>query len=1196
MAKTKSNEWNFTSNVATEMSRLLALPDFAGSDLGRAEAERTLTGEAKRPDLVFFDRNDTEKAIVTGELKAPWTKEGKTPFDTDLVEGAHAKAVKVGARFFITWNIRRAVIWKTDDDGVALLDRAVYDKELLGGPLKSGEDLTTTSFKQTFEKAMLTLLADLAAIVAGKLGISYLPLDRLFVARLEAMLDHVNENLVWALLAEMGKKKAFTTKLEQWMRAQSWIVSDQTREENAERAVRFSSYVLVNRMCFYNALRRTYPKMPQLRVSNANRTGDQLRKRLTELFDVARSATGNYQTVFDQTDADLIPFLADECVPEWRKIIESLDKYDFAHIDREVIGTMYEQLIRPEERHRFGQHYTQPAVVDLINSFSIQASDDTILDPACGGGTFLVRAYSRKRFLDGTYTHSELLRGLYGCDILSYACHLSVINLAVRDLVNEDNFPQIHLGDYMEVEPGKPFCVHPIGMAAGGLQIREKVITLPARSVDAIVGNPPYINAKLIPGDKKRRYLEMFREEFPQFGWEPGSDILIWFWVHSLKFLRPGGRLALITQAAWIDVEYGFPLQNWIFNNFRIVAVMESEREPWFTDARVATVVIVLEQESDSQKRDNSTIRFLQFRRPLRDLMPGLTDAELHVASDGLRDRILMQMTPVSNSDYRIRIVRQDDLRREGEDDEGVYVGGKWGRHLRALDCVYDLQRKNEEDFCELTALAEIDRGSTTNCDDFFIVRDVSAVELGRLSAATAFKNTYGVERRDVEQGRLRIVQRDDNRRFALASGNLRPIIKTARDVFERVTSQMESDQFAVIITNDRSQLTKLEAKYVKGGEDEDWHTRPSFSGRDDWYKLRDIDPAEIYFVKTIQYAPQLLWNNSGILPNQRLYRVRPRQGVDAELLAAALSSTWFAAERFAGAKALGREAANDIEVFTARKMLVVDVRKFSSAEATSLRSAFRRLRLRPVGPILEGALVDAGLASAQAYVDTTPLSPNVFPAELLDPDRREIDRVIAKCLGIATARLDTFLCELYLELTGYQRKSRLLELQAQVNRRGAVSSSAVTPLTLGDEILGELIEEGFGLRNVPDDFYPDNGKRETIKIPVAGRAVAAEDGLFSSGKYKIAFGRLEGLGFEWASKRDLVLLLAQHGVRGDVKVPTTEAGCAQTLTDLRAYLDDLRQRVEQKSTRVSDDEVFRVKVVEAAVRAAIKRHMDQLA
>jgi hypothetical protein len=393
MATTKSNEWNFTSNVAQEATRLLALPEFAGSELGRAEAERTLKDSAKRPDLLFFDRADRERILVTGELKAPWTKEGATPFDTDLVVGAHAKAVRVGARFFITWNIKRVVVWKTDDDGVALLDRAVYDKEIISTALRSGEDLTTTSFKQTFEKGIQAFLVDLAAIVAGRLGISYLPLDRLFVARLEAMLDNVNDKLVVALLAAMSKNKTFATKLEQWMRSQSWVVSDQTRDENAERAVRFSSYVLLNRMCFYNALRRTYPSMPLLRVSNANRKGEQLRTRLTEFFNKAKSVTGDYQTVFDQSDADVIPFLSDEAVAEWRKIIESLDKYDFANIDREVIGTMYEQLIRPEERHRFGQHYTQPTVVDLINSFSIRSANDVVLDPACGGGTFLVRGY-----------------------------------------------------------------------------------------------------------------------------------------------------------------------------------------------------------------------------------------------------------------------------------------------------------------------------------------------------------------------------------------------------------------------------------------------------------------------------------------------------------------------------------------------------------------------------------------------------------------------------------------------------------------------------------------------------------------------------------------------------------------------------------------------------------------------------------
>lgn len=386
MAKTKGNEWNFAANAAQEMTRLLALPEFASSELGRAEPERSLTKSAKRPDLVFFHRTDLEKALVTGELKAPWTKEGKTPFDTDLLLGAHAKAVQVGAHYFVTWNIKRAVVWKTDDPGKALDERAVYDKEIIPGSWRSGEDLTTPAFRQAFEKGVRTFLTDLVGIVAGTRGVSYLPLDRLFVARLESMLDHVDDRLVVALTEEMAKKKAFAARLEQWMRSQSWIVSDQTRDENAERAVRFSSYVLLNRMCFYNALRRKYPDLPVLRVSNANRKGEQLRARLGEFFDRARHVTGDYQTVFELTEADNIPFLSDDCVADWRDIIDRLDKYDFANIDLEVIGAMYEQLIRPEERHRYGQHYTQPTIVDLINSFSIRSGTDAVLDPACGGG------------------------------------------------------------------------------------------------------------------------------------------------------------------------------------------------------------------------------------------------------------------------------------------------------------------------------------------------------------------------------------------------------------------------------------------------------------------------------------------------------------------------------------------------------------------------------------------------------------------------------------------------------------------------------------------------------------------------------------------------------------------------------------------------------------------------------------------
>ncbi|MBM4275849.1 MAG: hypothetical protein FJ134_15515 [Deltaproteobacteria bacterium] len=38
-------------------------------------------------------------------------------------------------------------------------------------------------------------------------------------------------------------------------------------------------------------------------------------------------------------------------------------------------------------------------MVDLINSFCVRSGQEKVMDPACGGGTFLVRAYARKREL-----------------------------------------------------------------------------------------------------------------------------------------------------------------------------------------------------------------------------------------------------------------------------------------------------------------------------------------------------------------------------------------------------------------------------------------------------------------------------------------------------------------------------------------------------------------------------------------------------------------------------------------------------------------------------------------------------------------------------------------------------------------------------------------------------------------------------
>src|SRR5690349_4096043 len=110
VAKLKKNEWNFAANAAALITRELSREEFASSSLGHAEAELTEYKGAKRLDLVVFERDNKDLPGVTGELKTPWSEEGRTPYNDQLVEGAHAKAAKCGATFFVTWNMRRAVI------------------------------------------------------------------------------------------------------------------------------------------------------------------------------------------------------------------------------------------------------------------------------------------------------------------------------------------------------------------------------------------------------------------------------------------------------------------------------------------------------------------------------------------------------------------------------------------------------------------------------------------------------------------------------------------------------------------------------------------------------------------------------------------------------------------------------------------------------------------------------------------------------------------------------------------------------------------------------------------------------------------------------------------------------------------------------------------------------------------------------
>jgi type I restriction-modification system DNA methylase subunit len=148
-------------------------------------------------------------------------------------------------------------------------------------------------------------------------------------------------------------------------------------------------------------------------------------------------------------------------VDAWRGFLRGIEAVDFRDVPADIVGLIFQKLISPEERYRLGQHFTGSDPVDLINSFCIRNADSIVLDPAYGSGSFLVRAYYRKRAMNDHRRHSKLLKELFGTDIGLYPAHLATLNLAAREINDEANYPRIARNDFFNVVPQKTFCELP---------------------------------------------------------------------------------------------------------------------------------------------------------------------------------------------------------------------------------------------------------------------------------------------------------------------------------------------------------------------------------------------------------------------------------------------------------------------------------------------------------------------------------------------------------------------------------------------------------------------------------------------------------------------------------------------------------------------------------------------------------------
>ncbi|MGH3025352.1 MAG: Eco57I restriction-modification methylase domain-containing protein, partial [Gaiellaceae bacterium] len=109
-------------------------------------------------------------------------------------------------------------------------------------------------------------------------------------------------------------------------------------------------------------------------------------------------------------------------------------------------------------------------------------------------------------------------------------------------------------------------------------------------SVDAAVGNPPYIRYHGFTGDDRAKALLRAQAQ----GVELTRLASSWahFVVHATAFLKPAGRLALVLPAELLHTDYGQPVRDFLLRRFPSVIVVAFDRMI-FADAQVDAVLLL---------------------------------------------------------------------------------------------------------------------------------------------------------------------------------------------------------------------------------------------------------------------------------------------------------------------------------------------------------------------------------------------------------------------------------------------------------------------------------------------------------------------------------------------------------------------------------------------------------------------------
>jgi adenine-specific DNA-methyltransferase len=332
----------------------------------------------------------------------------------------------------------------------------------------------------------------------------------------------------------------------------------------------------------------------------------------------------------------------------------------------EVQCALVIESAEPQGKHdpkTLGAYYTDSQVADFLVWWAVRDAANTVLDPSFGGGVFLRAACKRLRKIGGTPGQQ-----VFGIE-LDTAVHRHIAEKLHEDGVAPNN---LLVADFFTVGPER------------------------LEAVDVIVGNPPFIRYQRFTGEVRQRALARAAEQGLKLS-ELSSSWLP-FLVHSIRFVRRGGRIAMVIPFEIGHAAYALPVLRHLSQIFERVTFL-TFRKKLFPDLSEDTLLLLAEGKGCAAEGQYF----------IRDLSHAGTLAEIEA----------LNRRPLNG-------VRRLDCGRISSGEQRIieYLLPRKAREL------YDTMRGRSQTVC-LGELADVGIGYVTGANEFFHLAPGAASERG---------------------------------------------------------------------------------------------------------------------------------------------------------------------------------------------------------------------------------------------------------------------------------------------------------------------------------------------------------------------------------------------------------------------------------------------------------------------------------